>query len=205
MINKESKTFNKNNFNDAVSALKNVEPNLIQRRGAITKQSFVEEGNRLLLVELNSDDQAIKSTVLEANGEAIVKEKIDDYFDYFEMYHSNNNIKRKVISSDLGFAIGKEYIFNDEGELVQEIDLDNGYDFTFENLLKFLNDKNIDILLREGVSNTIRKVNNNNRKTWVIEYFNSEINKIEIYVLDGKTGEVIISETKDKPEFRRLN
>jgi hypothetical protein len=130
---------------------------------------------------------------LTPGGNIYFKEKIDKLFYYSEIYYANGYIQVKGISSWLGFAINKGYKYGKEGNLIETIDYDEGYDFNYQNVLEFCVENKIKLL--DNQMNRLKKVTiESGRKVWNIEYFNPETNKIDFYQLDGNTGEIIQKE-----------
>lgn len=132
---------------------------------------------------------------LEVNlsGGIYYREKIDELFYYGEIYYLNGNMRSKGITSRLGFSIDKGYKYDDDGNLIETIDYDDGYEFNYEKVLEFCAKNNIDILSKAGPQrNTILKVTlENGKKVWVINYHNIKTNKTDTYQLDGRTGKII--------------
>lgn len=123
-------------------------------------------------------------------GGAYFSEKIDELFYYGEVYYPNGNMYSKGISSWLGFSINKGYKYNVEGELIETIDYDEGYNFNYEDVFKFCKKNKIDI--KNDIMNKLLKGTlQNGKKVWNIEYNNPITNKLDLYQLDGNTGDVI--------------
>lgn len=133
------------------------------------------------------------------------REKIDNVFYLNKDYYLNGNIRSKVINSWLGFTINKGYRYDSEGNIIETIDHDKGYEFNYVKVLEFCRENNINILEKRELSfpNKIANVTlENGRKVWNIEYFNQETNKLDRYQLDGHTGEIILKELgKELPRF----
>gem|GEM_PF-7104062 len=149
------------------------------------------------LRKYNADDNTVQLEVeVNLNGRIYYKEKIDNLFYYSEIYFLNGNIHSKGIASWLGFPINKGYKYDKEGNLIETIDYDEGYEFNYEKVLQFCRENNIDILYRKGPSNNkVSKITTENgRKVWNIDYFNLKTGKIDFYQLDGHTGEIIYKE-----------
>ena len=127
------------------------------------------------------------------NSEIRTTEKLDEIFSLNESYYLNGNLRSKTTGSWLGFAINKGFKYDSEGNLIETIDNDKGYDFDYEDVSNFCNKKNIDILSKDGPSrNTIFKTTlEKGRKVWIINYHKTKNNKVDTYQLDGKTGEII--------------
>lgn len=137
-----------------------------------------------ITLEINID---LRNSVVRA------REKIDEFFYLSEDYYLNGNIRSKVINSWLGFAINVGYKYDSDGTIIETIDYDEGYEFSYKEVFEFCKKNNI--LLQLNKMNRLNKVTlENGRKVWNINYFNPETNKIDIYQLDGKTGEIILKE-----------
>lgn len=124
----------------------------------------------------------------------------DSYFMISKSYHLNGNIKKKGIAFNDFFSKGIWYEFDEEGKLIKEIDYDEPFKFTFEDVLKFCEKQNIKIekgpISQNGWHNLISREIENGKPVWKIEYL-KKTNLIEIIKLDGITGKVLGAETYD--------
>ncbi len=104
------------------------------------------------------------------------------YFEIYTSYYKNGNLKMFVERFPNRFV---KYIkeYDEEGNLIKETDYDKEFEFTWEQLLKILEERNVDI--RDVNNTTIRKQNGN----WRFDY----IQDIYIYdvIIHGKTGKVL--------------
>ena len=83
--------------------------------------------------------------------EEIVKLK-DSYFEKYRRYYKNGNLQLEgeYLNNDFQKGIWKEY--NKKGELLEETDYDKGFEYTWEDLLEYLQKRKVDI---KDTDNTI--------------------------------------------------
>ncbi|QKX07088.1 hypothetical protein HN014_19935 [Aquimarina sp. TRL1] len=112
----------------------------------------------------------------------IIKYK-DKYIEDFNSYYKNGTLKISgyFLENDFYTGVWKEY--NQEGKLIKETDYDKGFNYTWEDLLKLLKERKVDI--KDTDNTTIRKDNGN----WRFSY----VKGIYIYdvIIDSKTGKVL--------------
>lgn len=120
----------------------------------------------------------------------IVKPKNNDFIEIYKSYFTNGKIEiiGESFPNDFEKGIWKE--FDEQGKLIKETNYDKGFDYTWEDLLKFLKKRNVNPKNRYT---DIHKENGN----WRLSY----IKGIYIYdvILEGKTG-VIIQDAKNEFE-----
>ncbi len=108
-------------------------------------------------------------------------------------FHLNGNLKMKGMSyrSDEDLGIWREY--DEQGNLIKEENYDEGYDYSFEDVVKFLRIRGVDLF---GKYTSIRR----NDGVWEVSYVkgNGYPKYFHVFSIDGKTGEVLSS---DKNEF----
>ncbi len=107
----------------------------------------------------------------------------NSYFQTINRYYLNGKLKATVKDFPNNFFHGTYKEYDEEGNLIKETDYDKEFEFTWEQLLKLLEERNVDI--RDADNTTIRKQNGN----WRFDY----IQDIYIYdvIIHGKTGEVL--------------
>ena len=93
------------------------------------------------------------------------------------------------------FQKGIWYEFDEQGNLIKEMDYDKPFKFTFEDIVKFCERENIPltkgpIMQSTGFHTTIRRSVENNKAIWQIEWLKKP-DIIEKILIDGVTGEVI--------------
>ncbi len=125
----------------------------------------------------------------------------DDYFALTKSYFSNNNIKSKGLYFNVswgGFKKGTWYEYDDQGNLVKEVNYDTPYQFTFEDILEFCKQNKIPvekgpILQSTGfhtVINRYTQEDQSNSPIWKIEWLKKH-DLIEEITLDGINGKVL--------------
>ncbi|AYN03374.1 MULTISPECIES: hypothetical protein [unclassified Flavobacterium] len=145
-------------------------------------------------------NKKLKETKVNFDNSVDITENIDEYFDYYETYFSNGNIKSKLISSWLGFSVGKSYKYDENGNILEVKDWDEDYKFTFNNVLVFLDKMSIKIQKPSPIQ--ISKTNTNGIKTWSILFPNIVIKKNITYILSGLDGSVINQHEESLPSFK---
>jgi len=125
----------------------------------------------------------------------------DSYFTITKGYYINNNIHGKGLFFNAvgsgGFQKGTWYEFDEQGNLIKEIDYDKFYKFTFEDILKFCEREKIKIskgpvLYSTGWHNDILREYSpiSGQATWTIEWL-KETDTIQTIKIDGTTGQVL--------------
>ena len=117
----------------------------------------------------------------------------NSYFGIVKNYYKKNgNIEIKGISFNHGSEYGIWYKFDEQGNLIETIDTDAGYDFTWEQVIHYCEENKIKLIKgykRSGFKTKIYKEESEEgNKIWVITYQISGDQLIEL-TLDGKTGE----------------
>ncbi len=73
---------------------------------------------------------------------AIIKHPKDSYLSYESIYYENGNIKsEKTYAPGYGMLIGISRYYSIDGELQREVNEDEGYSFTFEQLISLLDER----------------------------------------------------------------
>lgn len=135
-----------------------------------------------------------------------------------KIYHGNGNIKEKgaFFNGNENTKLGMWYEYDSNGKLIKEINYDEGYKYSFEDVLLFCELKKIAVIkgdirkLQGGFYTQIIKDTMNGRKVWIIKYQdgkkpsenivteNGKVLYKSIYeelILDGATGKLISSKT----------
>ena len=105
-----------------------------------------------------------------------------DYFQEINWYYKNGNLKSHGFNFHPNFKKGIWKEYDEQGHLIKEIDYDKGFNYTWEDLLKFLKEREIKIIDR---NTTIRK----DEGRWHVWY----VDGLYVYniFIDGKTGEIL--------------
>lgn len=142
----------------------------------------------------------------------------DSYYAIKKIFNGNGIIQEKGAFFNGGdyLKLGIWYQYDDTGKLLKEIDYDEGYKFSFQDVLNFCQLKKIKIVkgdvrkLPGGFYTQILKDENNGKKVWIIKYQDgikitenvvTDGNKVvyksvfEEIILDGQTGKVISEKT----------
>lgn len=125
-------------------------------------------------------------------------------------FYPNGNIRTKGIFCSLGFRIGKWHYFSEDGELIEPVDYDAGYEFTYELVFDFCEKRGISLDCLSGCFNTGRiknkketsitkRKNQDDILIWQIEYYiesgtnerGDNFYKYKTFQLDAKDGAII--------------
>ncbi len=113
------------------------------------------------------------------------------YFKYNKLFYNNLGIKQKGIIFNNGSQYGTWYEFDEQGNLIKEIDTDKGYDFGWEQVIAYCEKNKIQLTkgyATSGFQTTIYKEESEQgNNIWKIEYQSSGDQTTEI-ILDGITG-----------------
>ena len=122
-------------------------------------------------------------------------EDINPYVSLWKTYHANGNIKSKGLQSWLGFYLGKQYLFDENGHLIKIKDWDEGYQFDFDHVYDFCKKRKIVLnKYTQGAPSRIEKHNFHSNPAWYITgYYPKYLKDVKwvTIILDGKTGDVI--------------
>ncbi len=70
-------------------------------------------------------------------------DRIDNLFNYKEIYYPSGKIKSKAIYCNKGFYIAKTYSFDEDGRVIDIKDNDKGFGFTFDDVFRFCNKEHL--------------------------------------------------------------
>lgn len=124
----------------------------------------------------------------------------NSHFKLVKTYYLNRNIESKgfmINNGDARFGIWYEY--NENGELVNEVNYDTPYTYTIENIIQFCNQNNIPLqkgYVHKSFTTNINKGNDGTCYWWEIEHL-KETDLIETIRLSGKTDEIMQVRTMD--------
>ncbi len=109
----------------------------------------------------------------------------------YRSFHLNGKLKMKGISFPNSVALGVWREYDKEGNLIKEENHDEGYEYSFEDIVSFMRLRNVDLFHR--YTDIMR-----NKGVWNLVYVKGESYPKHIYniKIDGKTGK-IISKTKN--------
>jgi hypothetical protein len=126
--------------------------------------------------------------------------KTNSYYTVVKTYYKNGAINRKWVESNnyIIVKLGKEYRFNENGQLVKVIDHDLGWDFSFEDVLQYVVNRGFSIKHEQYYYSTeISKKESETedcRKYWEVVIDTKKVtgkSTWEVVKLDAKTGEIL--------------
>ncbi|REC46838.1 toxin-antitoxin system YwqK family antitoxin [Chryseobacterium pennipullorum] len=120
----------------------------------------------------------------------------NSYYTLTKVYFPNGNVKSKGLSNNTeSLQIGTWYEFDENGNLIKEVDYDKPYKFTFEDILEFCEKEGIPltkgpVFQSTGFHTTITRRIEKEKPVWAIEW-RKKSNVLETITLDGTTGKVV--------------
>lgn len=112
-----------------------------------------------------------------------------NYFETYNEYFVTGELKSKLISFPNNFL--KHYwIYNIKGELIDETDHDIPYKFTFEQLVKLIENENDDIDILDKKNTTIGRKSDEDGTFWFVRYKKVPMRR-EVIKVDGLSGEIL--------------
>lgn len=143
----------------------------------------------LCLEQYDSANNLLRKVSISQPGDELIRitEKIDEIFNYCEYYYPNGTMRGKEIVSFLRFSIGMLYVFDENGVLIRKEDTDDGYTFTYEDVLLFCKEKGMSIENISGINKLVDAVEN--IKIWSVSHRMGDV--IFTYQLDAADGRII--------------
>ncbi len=107
-------------------------------------------------------------------------------FQIYREFHTNGILKKKGLNFENNFGKGIWREYDKEGNLIKEKNYDEGYEYSFEDVVKFLRLRGVDLFHR------YTSITRNNG-VWNIVYVKGDKYPKDIYDIDidGKTGKVL--------------
>ena len=161
-------------------------------------------------IELDGRDRSSKDII----NEITYKETHpDSYFSIYKIYDSRGYIKEKglLIAKSMSTSkMGTWYYYDESGKLINEINYDKPYTFTFNDVLEFCKKEKIPVT--KGIDFPYKTMLNDSNEpykayyetyigrsdkgtevkySWLIIYYNGIGTKRTDIMLDGKTGKVL--------------
>jgi len=120
----------------------------------------------------------------------------NSFFKIISTFYKSGIIKEKGLLFNNGSQYGIWYKFDEQGNLTEEINTDEGYDFGWEQILKYCEKNKIKLTKgykRGGYQTSIYKQTKEGKKVWKIEYLavKKDTGWMTQLYLDGKTGSVL--------------
>lgn len=150
--------------------------------------------------KINSEVRKLEDNTLEiqldySEGYSKVVYYDDSYFYVVRNFYKNGNIEIKGVRFNNGSEYGVWYEYNEDGELLKEVDMDEEYDFGWDKIIQYCEDN--EIVLEKGypkkggIKTEIYKNEEDGKKVWTISYFDYLKKQYIGVTLDGKTGKLI--------------
>lgn len=123
----------------------------------------------------------------------------NSYFNLVKHYYSNGNIKTKGLTFNVessAFKKGIWHTFSQEGKITGSVNYDDAFKYSFEELVRWLEYKNISLKKGPLPDNPgrITTINRSNEKgsgpVWEVIWLKSS-NELETILINGVTGKVI--------------
>ena len=130
--------------------------------------------------------------------------KKNSHFVSYVLYWLNGNPREVAETFRLsGFKKGVERKYDEQGNLISEIDYDSLYKQSWEDIMQFMQDRGIDIDDRRTF---IARVQEEDKRYWSIEYDTGKMSSkgekiLKIIDIDGETGNIINEELKYLEEW----
>ncbi|WP_326981327.1 hypothetical protein VUJ46_13790 [Chryseobacterium sp. MYb264] len=144
---------------------------------------------------INQKEHIIYTSANVGFGEA--RYETDSYFMSIKNFNPSRNIENKGWAFIQGSPIGVWCFFDEVGTLVKKENMDEGYAFTPEDIIKYCKKNNIELSKgyheRDGYQTSVYKNELNGKKVWLLSYIislNKQDKEIKL-TLDGQTGKVI--------------
>lgn len=116
-------------------------------------------------------------------------------FSVVNNYYLNGNIEIKGVRFNNGSEYGTWYHYDEKGNLTEEENIDEGYDFGWLDVIKYCHKKDIQLEKgypkRGGIKTEIYKNEEEGKKVWTISYYKPKTDEYIEVTLDGKTGKEI--------------
>ncbi len=117
---------------------------------------------------------------------------------YIEREFYNDRLITKGLSSVFDFRIGKRYYYDKEGNVEKVVDYDKGYNFTAADVIDYCIKNNILLVKKSGKyfgAKISKTADDEGNVFWRISY--DRYGESTRIIMDGKTGEIIYTETKE--------
>jgi len=127
----------------------------------------------------------------------ISRSYFNDYsFMVIKKFFEYGGIMEKAIVFNNGSPYGIWYKFNEKGELIEELNTDAGYTFSWQQVIAYCEEHKIPLTKgyeKGGYQTSIYKKEVNGKKVWEISHLVAA-DKIAQKILDGETGELLKEE-----------
>lgn len=113
-------------------------------------------------------------------------------FGVFKEYYNNMTLKTKGIYCVYGFKVGKWYHYDEKGNLISTEDTDKGYDFNYEDIIKYCEKNNIPLVHNDPPKSAqIQKIFFKEKYIWMIYYYDYPSGFVRVIHISGKDGSVL--------------
>ncbi len=137
---------------------------------------------------ISKDSSIIEQRKRQFGYYEIIKPK-DSYFQTRNSYFENGNLKSTVQDFPNDFLAGIMKEYDEQGHLIKETDYDAPYTFTWEDILKLIKDRKLDM---DAYGFRITRGSSEKGTSWSITYNKSEKDMLlGIILIDGITGKII--------------
>ncbi len=144
---------------------------------------------------VTKDSAVVKQRKMQFDYYEIIKPK-NSYFQTRNRYYSNGNLKSTVQDFPNDFLAGVMKEYDQQGTLIKETDYDKPYTFTFDNLLKFIKKRGIDMngdyfMITRGIDDGI--------PYWGIDWEKEDKSGLKHVGINGITGKIVQEIDVDYP------
>ncbi len=118
-----------------------------------------------------------------------VRKNKNSYIEQYKSFYKNGKIKMEVKRFPNNFLVGVMKEYDEQGNLIKETDYDAPYKFTWEDILAFIEKRNIDM---NAYGFYISRGTSEKGTAWSITYNKSEKDMLlGVIIIDGMTGKII--------------
>jgi len=144
---------------------------------------------------VKEDSIFIRQIEWQDNYEEISKSK-NSFLENYKSFYKSGKIKMKVSRFPNKFLKGIMKEYDEQGTLVKETDYDAPYKFTWEDILKFIKKRKIDM---DHEQFEITRGSNEKATSWTIVHDIKDVYKLHVINIDGITGEITREAELDYP------
>jgi len=136
----------------------------------------------------SENDEVIEESGGLENGDYIrVKYLANNHFKSFYRFYPNGTLKIKGMFYENDFASGVWDYYDKEGKVEKTIDYDQPFTYSWDDILKYVEDKKIDLLKN---TTRISRTTEGSVPTWTVTW-HYDSGRLKAVNINGETGEII--------------